>query len=116
MLVVYGIAQCDTVKKARAWLDAHGVEYRFHDWKKHGVDRELLAKWMHEAGWEKIVNRQGITWRKLPEAEKARVKDAASALAFLADKPSAIKRPAFEHRGRLVLGFDPAEYARIFAR
>lgn len=113
---VYGISNCDTVKKARAWLEAHGIAYEFHDWKKQGVDPELLSRWMDAVGWEQVVNRNGITWRKLPETEKARVKDKASAIAFLKEKPSAIRRPAFEHEGKLVLGFDPDTYAQVFGR
>lgn len=113
---VYGIPNCDTVKKARAWLDTHGVEYEFHDYKKHGVDEALLAKWMGKVGWENLVNRKGVTWRKLTDAEKARVADDKSAIAFLVEKPSAIKRPAFEFKGKLVLGFDEQEYAKVFAK
>jgi arsenate reductase len=111
---LYGIPNCDTVKKARAWLEAHGVDYEFHDYKKHGVDEALLAKWMKQAGWESVVNRKGITWRKLTDAEKAKVKDDQSAIAFLVEKPSAIKRPGFEVKGKLVLGFDEAVYEKLF--
>lgn len=107
---LYGIPNCDTVKKARAWLAEHGIEYEFHDYKKHGVDAALLQKWMTKAGWENVVNRKGLTWRKLTDAEKAKIKDDKSAIKFLVEKPSAIKRPAFEHKGKLILGFDSAEY------
>ena len=113
---VYGIPNCDTVKKARAWLDAHGIAYEFHDWKKNGVDPQLLARWMDAVGWEQLVNRSGVTWRKLSDAEKARVKDKDSAIAFLLEKPSAIRRPAFEYEGKLVLGFDPDTYAQVFGK
>ncbi|MEO1765728.1 ArsC family reductase [Thiobacter aerophilum] len=113
---LYGISNCDTVKKARAWLEAHGISYEFHDWKKNGVDPALLARWMDAVGWEQVVNRNGITWRKLPEAEKAKVRDKDSALAFLQEKPSAIRRPAFEYDGKLVLGFDPDTYAQVFGK
>ena len=111
---VYGIPNCDTVKKARTWLELHGIDYEFHDYKKHGVDTVLLAKWMSKAGWENVVNRKGVTWRKLTDAEKAKVKDDKSAIAFLVEKPSAIKRPGFEFKGKLMLGFDEAEYAKLF--
>lgn len=111
---LYGIPNCDTVKKARAWLAAHGIEYEFHDYKKLGVDAALLQQWMSKVGWEKVINRQGQTWRKLSEAEKAGVTDIPSALQLAQDKPSVIKRPAFEHKGNLILGFDSAEYERTF--
>ncbi|MDP1680943.1 MAG: ArsC family reductase [Burkholderiales bacterium] len=111
---LYGIPNCDTVKKARAWLAAHGVECEFHDYKKQGVDAALLAKWMAKAGWDKVINRQGQTWRKLTEAEKAQVKDGASAIQLAQEKPSVIKRPAIEYKGKLILGFNETEYQNIF--
>lgn len=111
---VYGIANCDTVKKARAWLDAHHVAYEFHDYKKLGVDLALMRKWLGKMAWEVLVNRQGQTWRKLSDAEKAQVHDANSALRLMQDKPSVIKRPAFEHQGEIVLGFDPERYQQLF--
>ena len=111
---LYGIPNCDTVKKTRAWLTAHGVEYTFHDYKKQGIDAALLAKWMAKAGWEKVINRQGQTWRKLSEAEKAQVMDDVSAIKLAQEKPSVIKRPAFEHKGKLILGFNETEYQSIF--
>ena len=110
---LYGIPNCDTVKKARAWLEAHDVAYEFHDYKKHGVDAALLAKWMTKAGWENVVNRKGMTWRKLSDADKTKIKDDASAIKFLVAQPSAIKRPAFELKNKLVLGFDEAEYSQL---
>lgn len=111
---LYGIPNCDTVKKARAWLEAHGIEYEFHDYKKLGVDSALLAKWMTQAGWEKVINRQGQTWRKLSDAEKAQITGAPAAIQLAQDKPSVIKRPAFEHKNKLILGFDEAEYQKHF--
>lgn len=111
---LYGIPNCDTVKKARAWLEAHDIEYEFHDYKKLGVDAPLLAKWMAKAGWEKIINRQGQTWRKLSDEEKARIKNGATAIKLAQEKPSVIKRPAFEHKGKLILGFDETEYQNAF--
>lgn len=111
---LYGIPNCDTVKKARAWLEAQGVDYEFHDYKKHGVDEVLLAKWMAKVGWENVVNRKGLTWRKLTDAEKAKIKDDPSAIKFLVEKPSAIKRPAITVRDRLLLGFDMNEYQKMF--
>jgi len=111
---LYGIPNCDTVKKACTWLETHGVTYEFHDYKKLGVDNALLAKWMAKVGWESVINRKGQTWRKLSDAEKAQVVDDASAIQLAQDKPSAIKRPAFEHKGKLILGFNESEYQNIF--
>ncbi len=113
---VYGIPNCDTVKKARAWLESHGVQYEFHDWKKQGVDPALLAKWMKAVSWQEVVNRKGITWRKLSDAEKNAVTDDASAIKLLLEKPSAIRRPAFEYQDKLVLGFDPAIYEQVLGK
>ena len=111
---LYGIPNCDTVKKARAWLETRGVEYEFHDYKKLGVDSGLLVQWMAKAGWEKVINRQGQTWRKLSEAEKTQVTDAASAIKLAQTNLSIIKRPALEHQGKLILGFNEREYENIF--
>jgi arsenate reductase len=111
---MYGISNCDTVKKARAWLEAHGVDYEFHDYKKHGVDAVLMQKWLAQVGWEKLVNRQGQTWRKLTDAEKAGIKNNAAALQLMLDKPSLIKRPAIEIKDQLILGYNPSDYEFIF--
>ena len=109
-ITLYGIANCDTVKKARAWLSAQGLEYRFHDFKKHGVPVDRLNQWLAEAGWEKLVNRQGTTWRKLDATTQAAVCDAASASVLLQMHPSAIKRPVIEWQRASTLhttiGFD----------
>lgn len=108
---LYGISNCDTVKKARAWLAGHGLEYRFHDFRKDGVPQPQLDEWLQAFGWEKVLNRQGTTWRRLDAAQQAGVKDAASARRFLSAHPSAIKRPVVEWAGgRLTIGFDPAEW------
>ena len=110
--VVYGIPNCDTVKKARAWLAERGVPYRFHDFKKQGVPPEHLARWQAAAGWDKVLNRQGTTWRKLPPAAQAAVTDAASAAALLQREPSAIKRPVVEWPGgAITVGFAPGDWA-----
>ncbi|WP_423460111.1 ArsC family reductase [Ottowia sp. VDI28] len=95
-LTLFGIPNCDTVKKARAWLTEHNVAYRFHDFKKEGVPPDHLQRWMQAVGWDKVLNRQGTTWRKLDAAEQAAVHDAASAAALLLANPSAIKRPVVE--------------------
>jgi arsenate reductase (glutaredoxin) len=113
MIVLHGIPNCDTVKKARAWLDEHGVAYRFHDFKKQGVEAETLARWADQVGWEKLLNRQGTTWRKLDAAEQARVVDAPSAIALMQANTSVIKRPVFEHGDAVMVGFDPQRYAAL---
>ena len=110
MITVYGIANCDTVKKARAWLTEHGVDYAFHDYKKQGVPAHLLGGWMAELGWEKLVNRQGTTWRKLDAATQAAVVDATSAKALMLANPSVIKRPVIDWGSARTVGFVPAQW------
>jgi Spx/MgsR family transcriptional regulator len=102
---LYGIPNCDTVKKARAWLDGRGIAYAFHDYKKQGVDPAQIARWVGEAGWETVLNRRGTTFRGLPEADKADL-DATKAVKVMAGNPSCIKRPVVEHPGGLLVGFD----------
>lgn len=112
--VLFGIPNCDTVKRARAWLADHGVAYRFHDVRKQGVPAGDLANWMAEAGWERVLNRQGTTWRKLDDATKAGVVDPASAAALMQAQPSVIKRPVVRWPGgELTVGFDATEYAQL---
>ncbi len=106
---LYGIPNCDTVKKARVWLDAKGVGYTFHDYKKEGADPTKLAAWCDAAGWEKILNRAGTTFRKLPDADKADL-DAAKAVAVMAANPSCIKRPVAEYPAGILVGFKEAEW------
>ena len=109
---VYGIPNCDTVKKARDWLSAAGVDYHFHDFKKTGVPEEALAAWIDALGWEALVNRKGTTWRKLDDAQREAVQDAASARALMLDQPSIIKRPVVQWPdGRISVGFDAADWA-----
>ena len=110
---IYGIKNCDTMKKARAWLDANGVAYVFHDYKTEGVDPARLAHWVEHAGWETVLNRAGTTFRKLPDAAKADL-DAAKAMALMVEQPSMIKRPVLEYPGGLLIGFAPERYARAF--
>jgi arsenate reductase len=109
---MYGIRNCDTVKKARAWLEAHGVAYDFHDYKVDGIDRDRLERWCRELGWEALLNRAGTTFRKLPETDK-QVLDARKATALMLAQPSLIKRPVLELGGRLVVGFKPDLYKTI---
>ena len=108
---LYGIPNCDTVKKARKWLDAHEVEYAFHDYKKEGADPERIAGWIAAAGLDVVVNRKGTTYRALSDANKARAADAATAPALLAANPSVIKRPIVEHDGGILVGFKADEWA-----
>ncbi len=106
-LLVYGIPNCNTVKKARTWLDEQGVIFLFHDYKKQGVPAERLDDWIRQVGWEVLVNRQGTTWRQLDDATKAGVIDAASAKALMLQQASVIKRPVIEQGGKvLAVGFD----------
>jgi arsenate reductase (glutaredoxin) len=112
---LYGIPNCDTVKKARAWLAERGVEVAFHDYKKQGVPEAELSAWMTRVGWEKLLNRQGTTWRKLDPAAQAAVTNAASALALMRVQPSVIRRPVLVRGGELRVGFDAADWARLFA-
>lgn len=108
-LEFYGIPNCDTVKKARKWLEAKGSDYTFHDYKKEGADAARLEKWVAEAGWEKVLNRAGTTFRKLPDEDKADI-DAAKAVAIMAANPSCIKRPVVEYPGGLLVGFKEPEW------
>jgi arsenate reductase len=114
--LVYGIPNCSTVKKARTWLDEQGVAYTFHDYKKQGVPADRLDAWIKAVGWELLVNRQGTTWRKLDEAVKSGVVDAASAKALMVDNASVIKRPVIERDGAVLsVGFDAAKLAERLA-
>lgn len=111
MITVYGIPNCDTVKKARAWLTERGVEYRFHDFKKQGVPGPELDRWLAAAGWETLVNRKGTTWRGLDEATRDAVVDTASAKALLLQHASVIKRPVVEWAdGQITVGFNSDDW------
>ncbi|HYR26214.1 MAG TPA: ArsC family reductase [Aquabacterium sp.] len=112
--IVYGIPNCNTVKKARVWLDEHGVTYTFHDYKKQGVPADRLEAWITAVGWERLVNRQGTTWRKLDAATQAAVVDAASAKALMLSQSSVIKRPVIEQDGAVVsVGFDEKRLSEL---
>lgn len=112
---IYGIKNCDTMKKAFAWLDANGVAYEFIDYKKAGVAAAGLPEWNRLVGWEKLLNRQGLTWRKLTEEQRANVNEA-SALALMAAQPTLIKRPLIEvGEAQLLVGFDPERYREVLA-
>jgi arsenate reductase (glutaredoxin) len=108
-MTIYGIKNCDTMKKARAWLDEHGVKYSFHDYKVAGIDRAHLEAWAKKAGWETLLNRAGTTFRNLPDRDKADL-DEDRAIALMMENPSAIKRPVLEHGGKILVGFKPELY------
>ena len=114
-VTLYGIPNCDTVKKARNWLAEAGVDYMFHDYKKAGIDEASLRRWADEAGWEKLLNKAGTTFRKLPDADKADI-DADKAVALMLAHPSMIKRPVVEGAGGLLVGFKPDLYAAAFGQ
>ncbi len=109
---IYGIRNCDTMKKAFAWLDAHKVPYDFHDYKKAGVPAARLKQWASKVGWEKLVNSRGPTWRRIPEPERTPLSES-TALKLLEKNSSAIRRPIVEHGARLLVGFDPAEFEKL---
>ncbi len=116
---LYGIPNCGTVKKARDWLATNGIDYEFHDFKKQGVTEALLSGWMKQIGWQKLLKKTGPTWGQLPDAVKTSIKDDASALALMLEKPNVIKRPVLEHKGKvLATGFSGQgdEYKNLFAR
>jgi arsenate reductase (glutaredoxin) len=109
---LFGIKNCDTMKKAWTWLDDHGVAYDFHDYKKEGIDRATLGGWVAQVGWEVLLNRSGTTFRKLPDADRTNL-DAAKAVGLMLAQPSMIKRPVLEAGGRLLVGFKPADYETL---
>jgi arsenate reductase len=113
MITIYGIRNCDTMKKAMRWLDEHGVEYRFHDYRKDGLDAAVLRAWEKELGWETLLNRRGMLWRKLPETTREHI-DRSSALQCMLDNPGIIKRPLLDLGERRVVGFKPQDYAALF--
>ncbi len=111
---LYGIPNCDTVKKARTWLADNGHDFTFHDFKKQGLSRELVNGWLEQLDWETLVNRKGMTWRNLSDERKAQIVDKASALELMLENPSVIKRPVLEGAGPLNVGFSADQYRAIF--
>ena len=112
-ITIYGIKNCDTMKKARTWLDKHGVAYGFHDYKSAGIDRERLERWAKKVGWETLLNRSGLTFKKLPDKEKEGITEK-KAIALMLDKPSMIKRPVLDlGGGKLMVGFKPEQYDEV---
>ncbi len=114
MTTIYGIKNCDTMKKACKWLDEHGVEYEFHDYKKAGLDQQQLKAWVKQIGWEPLVNRRGTTWRKLPESDREGI-DEAKAINLMLANLSLIKRPVLDTGKILHIGFKTDEYGKIFS-
>lgn len=112
---LYGIPNCDTVKKARTWLADNGHEFSFHDFKKQGLERATVAKWLEQLDWEVLVNRKGMTWRNLTDEQKAAVTDKASALDLMLSNPSVIKRPVLDRGGKFSVGFSADQYRDLFA-
>jgi arsenate reductase (glutaredoxin) len=112
-ITIYGIKNCDTMKKARAWLDQRGVAYDFHDYKTAGIERARLEGWARDTGWETLLNRAGTTFRKLPEKERDGVTEK-KAIALMLDQPSMIKRPVLDIGGKLLVGFKPEQYEKAF--
>lgn len=112
MITLYGIPNCDTVKKARVWLDGHGLDYAFHDYKKQGIDAATLKRWCEEFGYEKLLNQKGTTWRKLDEAQRSNLTQA-KAIRLMQEQPSVIKRPLLDTGKRRLLGFSEADYKAL---
>jgi len=112
-ITIHGIKNCDTMKKARAWLDGRGLAYRFHDYKAEGIDRATLETWAAKVGWDVLLNRAGTTFRALPDADKAGL-DEAKATGLMLAQPSMIKRPVLDVDGELLVGFKPEAYAAKF--
>lgn len=115
-VTLYGIPNCDTVKKARTWLEKNGIDYTFHDFKKAGLSRDLADAWLAQVPWDVLVNRKGTTWRVLSDERKAAVVDASSAAALMLESPSVIKRPVLACGGRTHVGFSDDAYQQIFKK
>jgi arsenate reductase len=115
-ITLYGIPNCDTVKKARTWLDRNGIEYRFHDFKKAGLTADTVKDWLTQVEWDTLVNRKGTTWRGLADERKAAVTDADSATALMLESPSVIKRPVLVSGNSTHVGFSDVLYQQIFAK
>lgn len=113
MTLLYGIKNCDTVRKARAWLDAHAIPYRFHDLRGDGLDAATLNGWLQQVGTATLINTRGTTWRQLPESAR-HIDDTAAAVALMLEHPTLIKRPVLRHDGKLSVGFTATGYSQLF--
>jgi Spx/MgsR family transcriptional regulator len=114
-IIIYGIKACDTMKKARTWLDEHGLAYHFHDYKTAGIDSTTLLNWCEQVGWEVLLNRSGTTFRGLPDSKKHDLNEA-KAIELMVENPSMIKRPVLDVDGKLIVGFKPEQYAAALGR
>lgn len=114
VIIVYGIPNCDTVKKTLTWLKAKKIDFVFHDYKKEGIDKKKLTEWCKHAGWETVLNKKGTTWRKLSPSEQAEIRNITTAVNFMKENTSAIKRPIIEAKNDILVGFDDARYAEFF--
>ncbi len=114
MITLFGIPNCDTIKKARRWLENTGIEYRFHDYRKDGLQKDMLKQWADELGWEALLNRRGTTWRKLPEQEKSAI-DAERAITLMLEQPAMIKRPLLDTGSQKLLGFCEEQYSNLLS-
>jgi Spx/MgsR family transcriptional regulator len=115
MITLYGIKNCDTMKKARKWLDENQIEYRFHDYRKDGLEKKQLQAWSKSLGWETLLNRRGTTWRKLPEDVRNRI-DEKTAIDLMLEQPAMIKRPLLDTGKELNVGFSPESYQQLFKK
>ena len=114
MTILYGIRQCDTVRKARQWLESRCIDYTFHDLRIDGIDAATIESWFAQIGLETLLNRRGTTWRRLSEQEKKRA-DAATAVTLLLEHPTLIKRPVLNHKGKITVGFKGSDYTILFS-
>lgn len=114
MLTLYGINNCQTVQKARKWLENNLIEYTFYDFKKSGVTSSQLSKWCDEFGYETVLNKSGMMWKKTPDSIKSKVVDQESAIEYMITTPTSIKRPIIEYNEKMLLGFDVDEYVKVF--
>ena len=114
---LYGIPNCNTVKKARNYLEDHGIDYEFHDFKKHGVTEKMLSGWLKQVGWQKLLKKTGPTWGKLPATVKASINNDTAALKLMLEQPNVIKRPVLENNGKVMAtGYDEAVYSQLFKK
>jgi len=111
-MIVYGIPNCDTIKKARKWLDNNKVDYQFHDFRKHGLDKSMLTAWVKQVGWETLLNRRGTTWRKLPEKDRESINEK-SAINIMLESPAIIKRPVLVTGKKVIVGFNEDQYKQL---
>ncbi|MGV6859646.1 MAG: ArsC family reductase [bacterium] len=113
MITLYGITNCDTVRKARRWLTDHGIDYRFHDFRKDGIDKDEVLRWVEALGWEVLINKRGLTWKRLDETTRQQINED-SAIRLMLESPTIIKRPVLDLVGKYVVGFKPENYANLF--